>query len=156
MTPPPNAADGVPLISRSPEETVAAGERLGRILPAGAVVALLGELGAGKTHFAKGVARGLGVAQPERVNSPTFVLVNEYAGRVPVYHMDAYRLTGEADLGELGFEEMLESGGVVLVEWADRVSGSIPAGATTVRFEIVSPTERRITTTAGVIQQRPA
>jgi tRNA threonylcarbamoyladenosine biosynthesis protein TsaE len=133
------------ITTHSPEETVAVGERFGRALQPGAVVALIGELGAGKTHFVKGVALGLGVSDPARVNSPTFVLVNEYAGRLPIFHLDAYRLRGSGDLNEIGFDEILESGGVVLIEWADRVPAAIPANAITVRFEVVSPTERRVT-----------
>jgi tRNA threonylcarbamoyladenosine biosynthesis protein TsaE len=133
------------LITGSPEETIAAGRALAERLGAGDVVALIGPLGAGKTQFVKGVCAGLGVARADRVNSPTFVLVNEYAGRLPVFHLDAYRLSGVGELGEIGFEEMLEAGGVVLVEWADRIAAAIPPAAITVRFEIVSPTQRRLT-----------
>jgi tRNA threonylcarbamoyladenosine biosynthesis protein TsaE len=136
--------EALTLVTRSPEDTVAAGERFGRRLAAGTVVALVGPLGAGKTHFVKGVCRGLGVADPARVNSPTFVLVNEYSGRVPVFHLDAYRLRSEGELFEIGWDEMLESGGVVLLEWADRVPGALPAGAITVRFEPLPGDARRL------------
>lgn len=101
--------------------TVGIGRVLGRVLRPGDVVGLVGPLGAGKTHLTKGIAVGLGVVDERTVNSPTFVLVNEYDGRLHVFHLDAYRLAGDAELLALGFEEMCFSGGVVLVEWADRV-----------------------------------
>ena len=103
--------------------TEAFGRRLGSLLFPGAVVALIGPLGAGKTHLARAVAAGLGVPDPRVVTSPTFVLIQEYAGRLPVYHFDAYRLRGESDLSELGVHEYFEGDGVCLVEWADRAAG---------------------------------
>jgi tRNA threonylcarbamoyladenosine biosynthesis protein TsaE len=109
------------LRSRSPAETRAAGEALGRVLrragAAGAVVALVGPLGAGKTCFVQGLARGLGAAG--YVRSPTFTLIHEHRGPVPLYHVDLYRLV-PAELDTLGLEEVLEGPGVVAVEWADR------------------------------------
>ncbi len=110
------------LVSQSPEETQAIGERLGARLGPGAVIACTGALGAGKTCFLQGLARGLGVTSD--VTSPTFVLINEYRGRLPVYHLDAYR-TGS--LTELGIEEMLDGAGVTVVEWADKLLPLLPA-----------------------------
>lgn len=140
----PVMPDALTFVTDSPEHTIALGERFGRRLAPGTVVALVGPLGAGKTHFVKGVCRGLGVADLARVNSPTFVLVNEYPGRVPVFHLDAYRLRSEGELFEIGWDEMLEAGGVVLLEWADRVPGAVPAGAITVRFEQLPGDARRL------------
>ncbi|HME92874.1 MAG TPA: tRNA (adenosine(37)-N6)-threonylcarbamoyltransferase complex ATPase subunit type 1 TsaE [Methylomirabilota bacterium] len=113
------------LVSRSPEETQAIGERLGARLVAGSVVACTGELGAGKTCFLQGLARGLGVTGA--VTSPTFVLVNHYRGRLPVYHLDAYRTGSLTELVDLGLEEMLHGDGVTVIEWADKLLPLLPA-----------------------------
>src|SRR5436853_1049828 len=110
--------------TRSPEETDAAGARLGETLGPGDVVALTGELGAGKTCFTQGLARGLGVTG--RTVSPTFVLVNEYRGRVPVHHVDAYRTGSLTELLDLGIEELLSGDGVTVVEWADKLLPLLP------------------------------
>jgi len=115
------------LVTRNPEETEAVGERLGRALGPGDVVALTGDLGAGKTCFIRGLARGLDVRQP--VSSPTFVLVNQYAGRVPVYHLDAYRTGSLTEVLDLGFDEYVSGDGVTVIEWADTLRPLIPADA---------------------------
>ena len=125
--------------------TEAFGRRLGRLLFPGAVVALVGPLGAGKTHLARAVAEGLGVADGRVVTSPTFVLIQEYAGRLPVYHFDVYRLRGESDLIDLGAQEYFEGDGVCLVEWADRAPGALPAGRLCVELAVVGETARRAT-----------
>ncbi|MEK6643190.1 MAG: tRNA (adenosine(37)-N6)-threonylcarbamoyltransferase complex ATPase subunit type 1 TsaE [Planctomycetota bacterium] len=130
--------------SRSVEETIRIGRAIGGALVGGEVIALVGELGAGKTHLVKGIAAGLGVVDERTVNSPTIVLVNEYAGRVPVIHLDAYRLAGAGQLAALGFEEMCESGGVVIVEWADRVREVIPEGAVWIEMTATGDMSRRI------------
>jgi tRNA threonylcarbamoyladenosine biosynthesis protein TsaE len=108
------------------ESTRALGVLLGRLLFPGAVVALVGPLGAGKTHLARAVAEGLDVLDSRLVTSPTFVLIQEYPGRLPIYHFDAYRLGGAAPFAELGVHEYLEGEGVCLIEWADRVEGCLP------------------------------
>jgi tRNA threonylcarbamoyladenosine biosynthesis protein TsaE len=118
------AADTM-IVSRSPEETEAAGERLGRTLDAGDVVALTGELGTGKTCFVQGLVRGLGVTR--HATSPTFVLVNEYHGRTPVHHVDAYRTMGLTELMDLGLPELFDEGGVTVIEWADKLGPLLPA-----------------------------
>src|SRR5579864_7657899 len=102
------------------------GRRLGSQLFPGAVVALIGPLGAGKTHLVRAIAEGLGVADGRVVSSPTFVLIQEYDARLPVYHFDAYRLAGAADFLDLGAHEYFEGRGVCLVEWADSVEGALP------------------------------
>ncbi len=121
--------------TRSAEETRALGEALGRVLGAGAVVCLVGELGAGKTVLAQGIARGLGVR--EQVTSPSFVLIREYRGRLPVYHMDLYRLACPAELEELGPDEYFYGDGVTLVEWADAVRDRLPEDH--LRVELARP-----------------
>jgi tRNA threonylcarbamoyladenosine biosynthesis protein TsaE len=106
--------------------TGALGARLGALLFPGAVVALVGPLGAGKTYLTRAIALGLGVADGRVVSSPTFVLILEYQGRLPIYHFDAYRLRGPAEFAELGAHEYFEGNGVCLVEWADRVEACLP------------------------------
>lgn len=119
-------------VTRSVEETQALGAALGATLGPGAVVACMGDLGAGKTAFLQGVARGLGVQSP--VTSPTFVLVNVYRGRLPVHHLDAYRTDSLTEILELGLEEMLEGEGVTFVEWADKMLPLLPARTVIVRI----------------------
>lgn len=131
------------LTSRSPEETDAAGEALGRTLAPGAVVALTGELGAGKTCFIQGLVRGLGVKV--RATSPTFTLVNEYRGAMPVYHVDAYRTRSLAELVDLGLEEYIDGGGVTVIEWADRLEPLLPARTIRVHIDGLGDEPRAIT-----------
>ena len=119
------------------------GRRLARRLFPGAVVALIGPLGAGKTHFVKAVAEGLDIPSPAAVTSPTFVLIQEYEARLPLYHFDAYRLSGEAEFAELGAHEYFQGDGVSLVEWADKVPACLPADHLEVRIEPTGDTSRR-------------
>ena len=119
------------------------GRRLGQLLFPGAVVALIGPLGAGKTHLVRAVAEGLGVADRRLVTSPTFVLIQEYPGRVPVYHFDAYRLPSSEAFDDLGAQEYFEADGVCLVEWADRVERSLPAEQLLIQLTVISETARR-------------
>jgi tRNA threonylcarbamoyladenosine biosynthesis protein TsaE len=130
------------VISRSPDETQAVGERLGARLEAGSVVACIGELGAGKTCFLQGLARGLGVESV--VTSPTFVLVNQYRGRLPVYHLDAYRPETLSELLEIGVEEMLHGNGVTLIEWAEKLLPLLPSHTITVTITGLGDEPRRI------------
>src|SRR4051812_14144190 len=126
----------------TPEETAAEGARLAETLGPGDVVALTGDLGAGKTCFTQGLARGLGVT--ERAVSPTFVLVNEYRGRVPVHHVDAYRTTSLTELMDLGLDELFAGDGVTIVEWADKLEPLLPAHAVRVHIEGVGNEPREI------------
>ena len=115
------------LISEGPTETFRIGKILGRGLKGGDLVALTGELGAGKTCLTQGIASGLGVPGSYTVTSPTFTLINEYPGReVALYHLDVYRLTGSADLNEMGYEEYLFGSGVLVIEWAEKIRDAIP------------------------------
>jgi tRNA threonylcarbamoyladenosine biosynthesis protein TsaE len=137
--------------SRSPEETRALGARLGRRLKPGDVVGLCGALGAGKTEFIKGLALGLGAPDDEPVQSPTFVLAREYAGRLRLVHVDAYRLASAEELHALGWEEWLAEGAVLALEWADRFPSALPEDAILVELEHAAALERdvRITAPAG-------
>jgi tRNA threonylcarbamoyladenosine biosynthesis protein TsaE len=126
-----------------PAATTALGRRLGGLLFPGAVVALVGPLGAGKTHLVRAVALGLGVTDSRVVSSPTYVLIQEYEARLPVYHFDAYRLRGTAEFADLGAHEYFEGGGVCLVEWADRVAQLLPAERLTITLHVTGETARR-------------
>jgi tRNA threonylcarbamoyladenosine biosynthesis protein TsaE len=114
----------IDLVTRAPEETRAAAAALAALLAPGDVVNLTGELGAGKTAFVQGAARALGVEGP--VASPTFVLVREYRGQMPIYHVDVYRLERLQEVHDLGFEDLLDPAGVVFVEWGDAVESMLP------------------------------
>lgn len=132
------------LETNSPERTRELGEALGRLLGSSSVVLLHGELGAGKTCFTQGLARGLEVAEDEPVTSPSYTLMNPYAGRVPLYHFDLYRLVSVEDLVDLGFEDYLHGAGVTVVEWADRFPELVLEGLR-VRLEHTADDVRRIT-----------
>ncbi|MDQ2867089.1 MAG: tRNA (adenosine(37)-N6)-threonylcarbamoyltransferase complex ATPase subunit type 1 TsaE [Verrucomicrobiota bacterium] len=137
------------ITSNSASETEWVGAQLAPGLRAGDVFALAGDLGAGKTQFVKGIARGLGSVQP--VTSPTFTLVHEYVdGRLPLYHFDFYRLDDVAALRALGFEEYLAGDGVCVIEWADKFPGAIPKHARWIRFQIVSADVRALDLSAFV------
>ena len=131
------------LTSRSPEETEELGRRLAARLKAGDVVALTGEIGAGKTTFVRGLADGLGVPAGS-VASPSFVLVREYRGRLPLYHADLFRLEGMPQAASVGLEEFYEQGGITVIEWANQVPGILPEKYLEVHFEVVDPETRRI------------
>jgi tRNA threonylcarbamoyladenosine biosynthesis protein TsaE len=127
------------------DSTVAFGRRLGERLFPGAVIALIGPLGAGKTHFVRAVAEGLEVEDSRMVTSPTFVLIQEYKGRLPIYHFDAYRLRGEAEFMELGAHEYFANDGVCLIEWADRVEKCLPRDYLRITFSVTGETSRTAT-----------
>jgi tRNA threonylcarbamoyladenosine biosynthesis protein TsaE len=131
------------LESDGPETTQVIGRAMGAAIRQGDVIALVGPLGAGKTMLVKGIAAGAGVNEPRRVTSPTFIIVNEYEGRVRLFHIDAYRLRGASDIEALGFDEFLEQGAVV-VEWADRVEGALPAELLTIMIEPGGAVLRRL------------
>ena len=130
-------------ITHSPEETEAVGAALAKILIPGTVIAYEGDLGAGKTAFTRGLARGLGYREP--VTSPTYTIVNEYlGGRLPLFHFDMYRLASAEDLWDIGWEDYLERGGICAVEWSENVREALE-DPVTVRIEKLGEDSRRIT-----------
>ena len=130
-------------ITKSPEETEKIGERLAQKLTPGTVLAYRGDLGAGKTAFTRGLARGLGYREP--VTSPTYTIVNEYlGGRLPLFHFDMYRLQSDDDLWDIGWEDYLERGGVCAVEWSENVADAME-GAIRVDIAKLSDDTREIT-----------
>jgi tRNA threonylcarbamoyladenosine biosynthesis protein TsaE len=133
--------------TRDPAETRALAARLASVARAGDLVCLVGELGAGKTQFAKGFAAGLGIAGT--VSSPTFVLMAEYAGRLPLFHLDLYRIDGAADALAGGLLDERQLDGVTLVEWAERLGEALPAGRLDVVIDGTGDDPRRITLRAG-------
>lgn len=140
---PPPAAPVLDIISHSEAQTLRYGAHLGELLEAGDVVLLHGTLGSGKTTFARGVALGLGVRS--RLTSPTFTLINEYReGRLPLYHIDFYRLNSEEEALALGIEDYLYGDGVCLIEWAEKLPGILPDERLEVTFTIIAETKRRL------------
>ncbi len=134
-------------LTHSPEETELLGERLAKILRPGAVIAYFGDLGAGKTAFTRGLARGLGCREP--VTSPTYTIVNEYlTGQMPLFHFDMYRLGSAEELWDIGWEDYLERGGVCAVEWSEHITQALE-DPITVRIEKTGDSSRRITIEGG-------
>ena len=135
------------LITNSPEETEKVGAALGRILPPGTILAYRGDLGAGKTAFTRGLARGLGYAEP--VTSPTYTIVNEYlGGRLPLFHFDMYRLCSSDDLWDIGWDDYLDRAGVCAVEWSENVDDAME-GAIYVTIHKTGEASRRIVIEGG-------
>ena len=133
--------------THSPEETEKIGEALGKVIQPGCVLAYRGDLGAGKTAFTRGLARGLGYG--DRVTSPTYTIVNEYlGGRLPLFHFDMYRLASSDDLWDIGWEDYLDRGGVCAVEWSENVPEAME-GAVTVTIEKLGEETRRIIIEGG-------
>ena len=130
------------IFSKSEAETEAAGENFARTLPPGAVVALYGDLGAGKTAFVRGMARGLGITA--RVSSPTFTIVNEYAGARELFHFDMYRLESADELFDIGWEDYLRRGGICAVEWSENVADAFEGDEITVKITKTGEQERTI------------
>lgn len=131
------------VITTSAEQTWRIGEMLGARLGAGDTVCLYGDLGAGKTSFSYGIAQGVEV-KTDYVTSPTFTFVNEYAGRVPFYHIDLYRLKGPDELENIGFDEYIESDGVTVIEWAERAEDELPAEGLSIYLSYVDENSREI------------
>ena len=135
------------ILTNSPAETEAIGAALGKILPAGTVIAYRGDLGAGKTAFTRGLARGLGA--DDMVTSPTYTIVNEYlGGRLPLFHFDMYRLASSDDLWDIGWEDYLDRGGVCAVEWSENVADAME-DAIGITIEKLGEDSRRITIEGG-------
>ena len=139
----------------SAEQTFALGEVIGRSLTGDLTIGLVGPLGAGKTLLTKGIAVGNGLGDPNAVTSPTFTLVHEYAGRISLHHVDAYRLSGSTELAAIGFDELVESEGAVVIEWADRVGPIMPEDTLWIELAYTGLTTRAIAATAkGEVSHR--
>jgi len=134
---------------RSLDDTDRLGRALGSVLEADTIIALVGQLGAGKTHFVRAVAEGLGMIELSIVSSPTFVLIQEYSARLPIYHFDAYRLKGDREFRDLGSDEYFRSGGVCLVEWANRVADSLPVDHMRIELTYAGVTARRLSASSS-------
>ena len=137
-------------LSTSPTATYSLGKKMGERLKAGSIIALIGELGCGKTLLTRGICTGLGVPL-RQVNSPTFVLVNEYQGNLPVFHMDLYRLGNIGEGFEIGILDYLSraDSGVILVEWAEKILSLLPDDHLRVQFDIISARKRQIVLSAS-------
>lgn len=130
------------IYSSSEAQTSLAGEKLAKILKPGDVIAFYGDLGAGKTAFTRGLAKGLGLGS--RVNSPTFTIVNEYLGDIPLFHFDMYRLGDAEELFEIGWEDYLDRGGVCAVEWSENVEGAFPPETIVINIKKTGECDREI------------
>lgn len=128
--------------TESAEQTIRLGEKIGSFLRPGDVIALQGTLAAGKTTITKGIARALGIT--EDITSPTFTLISVYEGRLPLYHMDVYRLEGSADFSDLGAEEMLYGNGICVIEWSEKIMGELPSR--TIVIKLSAENEKRTVT----------
>ncbi|HDP16454.1 MAG TPA: tRNA (adenosine(37)-N6)-threonylcarbamoyltransferase complex ATPase subunit type 1 TsaE [Candidatus Omnitrophica bacterium] len=134
----------IDMITRNAEETIKLGKELAKGLRGGDIVALYGDLGSGKTTFAKGIGIGLNVKDARRINSPTFVLIREYKGRIPLYHMDLYRLNNVKAAEDIAVEEYIYGDGVTVIEWAEKLEGALPEKIITVKFKIKSADKREV------------
>jgi tRNA threonylcarbamoyladenosine biosynthesis protein TsaE len=132
------------MISNSVQETIEIGCRLGKRLKKGSIVALVGDLGSGKTVFTKGIAQGLGVKNARYVNSPTFVIIKEYKGRIPLYHFDLYRLDHYSSFDTMNYEEYFYGSGVTVIEWADKVKKLLPKKYIEVKLKVAGEQARKI------------
>jgi tRNA threonylcarbamoyladenosine biosynthesis protein TsaE len=133
------------IISSSAEDTIELGRKIGSQLRGGEVIAVCGPLGSGKTHLIKGIAAGAGAKDRRNVNSPTFVIVNEYSGRLDIYHIDAYRLNSVSEFEMLGFDDFCYQQSVVLIEWADKIESALQAiDYIRIELEHAGETKRKI------------
>ena len=137
-----NESKCLELLSFCPEETFLIGKRVAVFLSSGSLVALNGELGSGKTSLAKGIAAGLGIN--ENLTSPTYTIINEYSGQPVLYHIDAYRLNGGRDFEDIGGDEIINSGGICIIEWAERILKFLPSSAITISIKITGSSARLI------------
>lgn len=133
------------LLSHRAEDTIEIGTIIGRTLNKGQVIALIGDLGSGKTCITQGIARGLDVPVSYYVTSPTFTLINEYPGRLTLYHIDVYRLSGSRDLDDVGYEEYFYGDGVIVIEWAEKVMDVLPAESMIIKMKYIDENCREIT-----------
>jgi len=132
------------VISKSVEKTMEIGAKFAKELKKGDCVGLIGDLGAGKTVFTKGIAMGLGVKNPQYVNSPTFVTIKEYKGRYPLYHFDLYRLDKHSGFDDMNYEEYFYGDGITVIEWADKIREILPKKYIEVRLTVIGENKRSI------------
>ena len=132
------------LISKSTEDTQSIGRIIGENLSQGDIVALVGELGSGKTCITQGIARGIGVPEEYHITSPTFTLINEYPGRISLYHVDIYRLSGSRDLENMGYEEYFYCDGITVIEWAEKIKEILPEECFYVYLKYLDENKREI------------
>lgn len=144
----PHASRLLSVVTRSAAQTRRWGTKLGRLLKGGEIVGLIGELGAGKTCFVRGMAEGLEVGQEAWIRSPTFTLINEYDGRLPLFHIDLFRLTSEGDFGELDLRDYLFSEGVSVIEWFDHLPEGEVGECLQIHFHHVGGSQRKLIFTA--------
>lgn len=133
-----------PILSRNAEDTVMIGKLIGRTVAKGNIVALIGDLGTGKTCLTQGIARGMDVPAVYPITSPTFTLINEYPGRLVLYHFDVYRLRGAKDLEDMGYEDYFYGDGVTVIEWAEKILPILPEGTLFVNLTYVDENVREI------------
>lgn len=133
----------------SPRETEELGYKLGTLLKPGAFIALFGDLGGGKTCFTRGIVAAASPGSSHLVASPTFAIMNEYPGTVPVYHFDFYRLGSAHEIEELGFDDYFQGDGICIAEWSERVVDLLPEGTVRITFEYIGDDRRKITMSAG-------
>lgn len=133
------------LLSHRAEDTIEIGTIIGRTLQKGNVIALIGDLGSGKTCITQGIAKGLDVPESYYITSPTFTLINEYPGRLTLYHIDVYRLSGSQDLDDMGYEEYFYGDGVIVIEWAEKIMDVLPVGSMIIRMKYIDDYCREIT-----------
>jgi len=130
--------------TKSSEETIALGKKIGAKLNSGDILAFYGDLGSGKTTMIKGVSLGLGVTEEDIVKSPSFIMVNEYKGRFPIYHIDLYRTRNIEEILSIGFDDYLYGNGVCLIEWAEKAEKELPENIIKVELEVLNQDERKI------------
>jgi len=131
-------------LTKSSDETIALGKKIGAALKPTDILGFYGELGSGKTTMIKGVAMGLGVSEGNLVKSPSFVMILEYKGRCPIYHIDLYRIKDAEELLSIGFDDYLYGDGVCLIEWAEKAKGHLPENIIKIELEAISLEERKI------------
>lgn len=130
--------------TKSSEETIELGKKIGTALKPGDILAFYGELGSGKTTMIKGIALGLGVKEQDIVKSPSFIMVNEYKGRCPIFHIDLYRVKNTKEILSIGFDDYLYDNGVSLIEWAEKAEKELPENIIKVELEVINPDERKV------------
>jgi len=132
------------MITHNRDETIKLGENLAKKLSKGDVVALCGDLGSGKTTFTKGIGKGLGIKDPSHINSPTYVLIKEYKGKIPLYHIDLYRLDNLKDIEDISIEEYIYGDGITVIEWAEKIQSLLPKEHISVKFIVRGEDKREI------------